>query len=151
MHVGARAPETGSRGRSLRSGTQYCGSINLNKVNFCRGPSEYGNFVFRRLGRAGWAARRSRTEYRLSIYFIPPCLASLSLSFSPPIYLSRQACTLTRDIPLPSRASPPEGSDARGRTQPPNGNGLFLQGTKFNIFFFSEENRLEKSVLKECV
>ncbi|KAI4475722.1 hypothetical protein M0804_014124 [Polistes exclamans] len=35
---------------TMLAGTQYCGSINLNKVNFCRKASEYGNFVFRRLG-----------------------------------------------------------------------------------------------------
>lgn len=78
-----------------RGGTQYCGSINLNKVNFCRGASEYGNFVFRRLGRVGRAARRSRLEYRLSIYFVyirVPCAArtpanlrayALTRAFSP--------------------------------------------------------------------
>jgi len=54
-----RARRTGA---APRGGTQYCGSINLNKVNFCRGASEYGNFVFRRLGRADAALAAPHTD-----------------------------------------------------------------------------------------
>lgn len=76
MYVGTFARRSSTVGAS-RGGTQYCGSINLNKVNFCRGASEYGNFVFRRLGRVDWAARRSRPEYRLSMYIF--YIASLTV------------------------------------------------------------------------
>lgn len=47
--------------------TQYCGSINLNKVNFCRKASEYENSVFCRLGKP--AGQGSCPEYRLSIFY----------------------------------------------------------------------------------
>lgn len=66
----ARGKNPGTTGGCFaRGGTQYCGSISLNKVNFCREASEYGNFVFRqnRLGDA-----LAYREYRLSIYFIYP-------------------------------------------------------------------------------
>lgn len=81
-----------------RSGTQYCGSINLNKVNFCRGASEYGNFVFRRLGRArpgGAFAPWIQIKYIFYIVTLSPRAAQR--------WLAR--------LPFSARVSHPEESD----------------------------------------
>lgn len=63
--------------------TQYRGSINLNKVNFCRKASEYGNFVFPPARQPTGAGIVPRIQIKYILYDVSLAELSLGHAYAP--------------------------------------------------------------------